>query len=75
MTTFILMSIGTACLLLSEAYIPWKTQWRLMKKTPAAAFREFRDGTVPRRPMWSRALSVLGFGLFILAVWRQLRGL
>jgi hypothetical protein len=46
-----------------------------MKKGFGGIVQEFREGKVPRRPVWSKALGVLGLGLFILRLWREWSGL
>ena len=50
-TIFILA--GCTCLLLSDAYKPWKLQWRLMHLTFGETYQAHLRKELPRRPAWS----------------------
>jgi hypothetical protein len=63
-------ALGFICLLGSEFYRPWRAYWREMKSTPGDIYRAYRQGTAPRRPMWSHALQVIGLALMVLGFWR-----
>jgi hypothetical protein len=70
----IFIVVGTACLLASNAYIPWKKQKELMGKTFGGIYGEFRSEGLPPRPAWSWALIALGAGLSVLGYWRAWSG-
>jgi hypothetical protein len=71
----IFIALGLLCLFGSEFYQPWREHWRKMKSTPGEIYRAHRQGTAPRRPMWSYALIVLGWGFMVLGFWRLWSGL
>lgn len=70
MTSRIFIYSGLACMIFSQAYIPWKTHRALLGKSPGGIYRESRRGGLPRPPAWSVAFFVLGLGLLVLGCWR-----
>ena len=71
--TSYLMLVGLICML-AGASSDWR-DWRSLQRAFPETYREALAGRLPRRAPWETALSVIGFGLFVLSLWRAWSGL
>jgi hypothetical protein len=73
-TNWILILTGLVLLEVAERYRPWQERWRMYKRSLPEIYQTHRNGTAPRRPMWSYAVQALGLGLSVLGFWRLWSG-
>jgi hypothetical protein len=71
--TYLLMITGTIFMLAGTGWS--RMDWKRLNMTFPQIYQEAKSGRLPHSTRWRTALSVVGFALFCLSVWRQLSGL